>query len=286
MSDRLGLELEGRVEAAPMLGSLAGHAIPGAEHHDPDGGRHTRLLRTSAGLSPVRVTIRNAGVTLAINREDSGQADELVTLTRRWLDLDADLTAINSHFEADPVIGPLVAARPALRIVKCPEDFEAVITTVLGQQVSLDAARTFAGRLADAFGEDGPDGLRTFPTPARLAAEPVQDIRRAVRITGARARTIGEVAEAFAGGFDLKPTGDLDRKREELLAVSGVGPWTVEYLSVRALDDPDAFPSGDLVLRRALGGVTAAEAEAMARNWRPWRAYALNHLWTSIFWSG
>jgi len=109
----------------------------------------------------------------------------------------------------------------------------------------------------------------------------VDELRSAVGVTNARARTIHLVAEAFVEGLRLNSAVDPAEARAKLLEIAGVGPWTVEYLAVRALRDTDAFPGGDLVLRKALGGVSTREAESMSEAWRPWRAYALFHLWTA-----
>lgn len=151
--------------------------------------------------------------------------------------------------------------------------------------MSLAAARTFAGRLAAAYGTPGPRGLTLFPTPERLAAAPVQVLRDAVGVPNGRARTLRALAELFAGGFRLEPVQPpaghrLADARATLLAVPGIGTWTVEYLAMRALHDPDACPAGDLVLRRALGFERTADAAALAEAWRPYRAYAVVRLWT------
>ena len=134
---------------------------------------------------------------------------------------------------------------PGLRRIRYPESFEAAISTVLGQQVSLAAARTFAGRLVAAYGEPGPGGLTAFPAPERLAAAELEELRSAVGITGSRARTVLAVAELFArtGSWPVPlPREQWDERAAALLALPGIGPWTVAYLRMRLFGDPDAVP--------------------------------------------
>jgi 3-methyladenine DNA glycosylase/8-oxoguanine DNA glycosylase len=210
-------------------------------------------------------------------------ADEASRVVRDWLDLDADLDDVERGFADDPVLGPLVAARPGIRVTGNPDGFETAVMTVLGQQVSLAAARTFTGRLVAAYGEPiAGTGLTRFPRADRLAAADVDELRAAVGVTNSRARTIHALAEVVADGLVIAPDVDHADARRRLLAVPGIGPWTVEYLAVRALGDRDAWPAGDLVLRRVMGGLTTKQAEAAGAVWSPWRAYALFHLWAAV----
>lgn len=266
----------------PLVRSLAAHAVPGLESVQFDGSHASlaRLLPAPGGPvlaevgfgAPDSVTVRFAGGT---------GADDGVVLTRlrRWLDLDAPAAAVDSFLSGFPVLAPLVQARPGLRIPGTVDPWETAVLTVLGQQVSLAAARTFGSRLVTEFGTLGPGGFRLFPSPQRLAGTGADELQSAVRITGSRARTIQALAAAVAGGLELAGTGA--GTRAALLALPGIGPWTVDYLAVRAAGDRDAFVPGDLVLRRALGVGSARQAAALAEPWRPWRAYALFHLWTA-----
>ncbi|NNC10370.1 DNA-3-methyladenine glycosylase 2 family protein [Planctomonas sp. JC2975] len=256
--------------------SLVNHSVPGVERIDPVAGTVTRLVRTASGVAPVAVDIRAEGVAVR------GAADpETVELVREWFDLDTDLDRITRAFDPDPVLGPLVRERPAVRVIGHPDGFEAAVQTVLGQQVSLAACRTFTGRLALAYGSPGADGLIEFPDAAIVAAAELEELRAAVGIPLARARTVIALAGAFASGLRIGRSSDPGAVRAELLALPGIGPWTVDYLALRVLRDPDAYPVGDLVLRRALGGVSPAEALELGERWRPWRAYATMHLWTA-----
>ena len=212
---------------------------------------------------------------------------DLIRRLRHWLDLDLDPASLVTRFGDDPMLGPLVRDRPGLRRIRYPESFEAAISTVLGQQVSLAAARTFAGRLVAAYGEPGPGGLTAFPAPERLAAADLEELRSAVGITGSRARTVLAVAELFArtGSWPVPlPREQWDERAVALLALPGIGPWTVAYLRMRLFGDPDAVPVGDLVLRRALGVTKDREVPAAMERWRPERSYAVFQLWASTAW--
>lgn len=277
MNEHLFLAANGVIEAGPMLSLLANHFIPGCEVPHRQGLSHTRLLSSAGGHHAVTLTIGSRGVDV----DTSAPVEELPYLAatiRRWLDLDADLEAVARALAPDTLLGPLVSRRPGLRAVGYPEPFEAAIMTVLGQQVSVTAAGTFAGRLAAAYGTPGPAGLTIFPTPEVLAAAPAEELRSAVGVTGTRGATVQHVARAFRDGLTL--SGDHAAVRAELLAIPGIGQWSADYLAVRVLGDRDAFTPGDLVLRRAMGNPSIREAEAIAERWRPHRAYALFHLWT------
>jgi AraC family transcriptional regulator of adaptative response / DNA-3-methyladenine glycosylase II len=159
---------------------------------------------------------------------------------------------------------------------------------VLGQQISVRAARTIAGRLVARFGVPLAAGLArpepafAWPDAARLA-EAREETLAGLGLTRARARTVLELSRAVANGtLVLERSGDPSATHEALLAVPGIGPWTAEYIEMRALGWPDAFPAGDLGLRKALGGISTAECEARAESWRPFRAYAAAHLWLQL----
>lgn len=268
---------------APLLGALAAHAVDGLEQHDTGTGTHTRVVPASHGPAVVSVRFGGPGhVTATVRATHPDDVPHVALLVRRWLDLDADPDVVDAALARHALLAPLVAARPGLRVLGSVDGFETAVLTVLGQQVSLSAARTFGSRLVAAFGEPtGFAGFASFPTPQALAALDPSVIRKAVGLTGARARTVQALATAAADGLYLGAEADPVDFRARLLALPGVGPWTADYLAVRVLGDRDAYPSGDLVLRRALGVKTPREAAAASQPWRPWRAYALFHLWTS-----
>ncbi|AUH44657.1 3-methyladenine DNA glycosylase 2 [Streptomyces sp. CMB-StM0423] len=255
---------------------LAAHAIPGVEEVDVVAGTCTRLMPHTGGPVRVTVTFAEDGVVARIPErtpDPEGMADPV----RRWLDLDADTGHIADALSVDPLMKPLVEQRPGIRLIGYPDEFEAVIATVVGQQVSLAAARTFLGRLVAAYGTPAA-GLRTLPRPQDLAAVPDAELQAAIGLTGARTRTLRAVAQTWADGFGL--TGlPVEEARRALLALPGIGPWTADYLTVRALQHPDTFAPGDLVARRALGSATAEQARTIAERWAPWRSYALLQLW-------
>ncbi len=277
-SIEIEIEPAGGLLPEATLRVLETHAIPGSERHDPGERSHTRLLRlegkavaVTARVEPDRVTARAFA--------PSSARPALEAAVRFWLDLDTDLGAVESALAPDPLLEPLIAKRRGLRQVRYPDPFEGSITTVLGQQVSLAACRTFSGRFAQTFGTATPEGLVVFPEPESVASLAADEIRDATRITSARAATVKAVAELFASGPGLESREGWASARESLLAIPGIGPWTVDYLAVRAIGDPDAFTPGDLILRRALGNVSIREAAERAADWTPWRAYALAHLW-------
>jgi len=270
------LTANGPVDLAATASLLRNHALPEAERVADGGRRLERLLTVDGRLRHVALELTESGARVTSSTD---AIDRVVVLVRAWLDLDSDVEAIGAALSADPRLAVSVAARPGLRAVRYPEAFEAAIAAVLGQQVSVAAARTFGGRAVAAFGGSGSEGLRAFPTAQALLDVPLEELRAAIGVTNARARTVRAVAAAFADGLVLDPAADLPRQRRLLLAIPGIGPWTADYLALRLLGDPDAFPAGDLVLRRALGGVSTAAADAESERWRPHRAHAAYHLW-------
>ncbi|KRD44568.1 AlkA protein [Cellulomonas sp. Root930] len=261
-------------DPAPALASLVAHAVPGVE--SVAGSTVRRLVRLGGAVVLVEATLSADRIDVSAA---AGTLAELTALAERWFGLADDLDLVLDAFDDDPVLGPLVRARPGLRILGHPDGFEAAATTVLGQQVSLAAARTFGGRLAAAYGRPGPDGLTRYPSPEELAAVDPVELQAAVRITHSRARTLLALAQACADGLTLAPGAPDVRSR--LLALPGIGPWTADYLALRVLGDRDALPVGDLVLRRALSAQSAAEVARAAEPWRPLRAYAAVHLWAA-----
>jgi 3-methyladenine DNA glycosylase/8-oxoguanine DNA glycosylase len=276
---RVELALTPPFDADAVLGNLRAHLIAGAETIDGD--TVTRLVSAPSGPVPVSVTLAPDAVRATIGSSDQADVAAVTAVIRRWFDLDLDPSGVAVALGADPVIGPLLQARPGLRVVGSPHGFETAIMTVLGQQVSLAAARTFGARLVAAYGEAGPGGLTVFPSAEALALVELEELRATVGLTGARAATLRGLAIAAASGMPLTVGVDPVQFRASLLALPGIGPWTADYLAVRVLGDRDGFTASDLVLRRALGGVSVAAAEAASQAWRPYRAYALFHLWTA-----
>ncbi|HET6909847.1 MAG TPA: AlkA N-terminal domain-containing protein, partial [Mycobacteriales bacterium] len=201
----------------------------------------------------------------------------VVAQLRRLFDLDADPIAVDETLGPDPLLAASVQRHPGLRVPGCVDGFELAVRAVLGQQVSVGAARTFGGRLVRSCGTPlpAPNGSLThaFPTAAQVAEADLA----AVGLTTSRAATLRALAAAVADGdVEIDAVADRDEVRRRLLSIPGIGPWTADYVAMRALGDPDAFPATDLVLRRRLATVPP---DAPLR-WRPWRAYAAMHLWT------
>jgi 3-methyladenine DNA glycosylase/8-oxoguanine DNA glycosylase len=268
---------------APMLRALRAHAVPGLELHGEGATTHTRVVMGPGGpaLATVDLGTGEGEVTLTLRPADPRDVAHLVVAVRRWLDLDADPGPIAAALGADPLLSPLVAARPGLRVLGSPDGFECAVLTVLGQQASPAAGRARAGRLVTAYGRPASGGLSGFPGADELAdADPVR-LGETVGVSRSRAESVRALAAAARDGLDLTPRADRRRTRARLLALPGIGRWTADVLAVRALGDRDAFAPGDPVLRRALGASDAAAAEARSEAWGPWRAYALFHLWTA-----
>jgi AraC family transcriptional regulator of adaptative response / DNA-3-methyladenine glycosylase II len=210
----------------------------------------------------------------------------LVQSARRLFDLDADGAAIHAHLRRDPALAGLLPRPAALRLPGTLVPFELLVRAVVGQQVSVAAARTLAGRLVARYGERvSAEGsiAHLFPTPERLAEADLGGIG----LTSARVATLGALARAVAEGRIRFDAGiPFEASRAALLEIRGIGPWTAEYVALRALGDPDAFPASDLGLRQALaeGGrpLSATELARRAEAWRPWRGYAAFALWSSL----
>jgi len=269
----------------PLLRFLGERAIPGVE--SIDGTTFRRAVRLPDGSHAVIALMPRpdrGDVILSLHGGQVDQPSSLVPLARRLLDLDADPAVIDVALSSDPALRPLVRAMPGIRVPGAADGFELAVRAILGQQVSVRAARTFAGRIAAAVGmklEHPVDGItHLFPTAEQLAASSLGSFG----LTTARAATLQRMAELVAsGGLDLSGTADREATAERLLAVPGIGPWTAAYIAMRALRDPDAFPVGDLGVRlgfEALGlPFTPADTLAHAERWRPWRAYGVMHLW-------
>jgi AraC family transcriptional regulator of adaptative response / DNA-3-methyladenine glycosylase II len=264
-------------------------ALPGVE--TVRGTSYRRTIESRGRVGVLGLSFEEGADFLVLTLAFSAGPDllDLVRRGGRIFDVDADPVAIGEVLGRDPVLAPLVAARPGLRVPGAWDPFELAVRAILGQQVSVSGARTLAGRLVERFGERLPvklaeDGLtHLFPSPAALASADLSTIG----LPGSRAEAIRALARAVRDGkIDLKAPCGLADFEKRLTELPGIGPWTAQYVALRALGEPDAFPAGDLGLRRALESAGAAiglEAlPALAERWRPFRAYATLHLWTSL----
>jgi AraC family transcriptional regulator, regulatory protein of adaptative response / DNA-3-methyladenine glycosylase II len=285
--DAITLRLPFRAPFTPdgVFGHLVATAVPGVEEWRD--GAYRRTLRLPHGHGTVALTPAAGHVVCRLRLTDLRDLPAAVGRCRRLLDLDADPVAVDDHLAADPVLARLVAAAPGRRVPRTVDADELALRTVLGQQVSTAAARTHAARLVADLGdpiEDLEGGLtHLFPS-----AEAIADVDPAsLALPRTRRAALRGLAAALADGtVDLGPGADRDAARAHLLALPGIGPWTVEVVAMRGLGDPDAFLPTDLgVLAAAeqLGlPVTAATLTRAADPWRPWRAYAVQHLWGAL----
>jgi AraC family transcriptional regulator of adaptative response / DNA-3-methyladenine glycosylase II len=282
---RLTLEYRPPYDWDAIEAFLAARAVDGGEA--VTGGRYMRTVRVGARVG--WISVRPArGHALALEVSPSLVHDLLVVVAkvRRLFDLDAHPAAIGGHLARDPRLAPLVRRRPGLRVPGAFEPFETAIAAVLGQQVTVRAGRTLASRLVSALGDDletdAPELRRVWPTADRVARAG-EDTLAALGMPAARARTLGRLAAAVADGrLGLEHPASPTALAEQLLAIDGIGPWTAEYILMRAAAWPDAFPPQDAALARALSTTPSKTTAALAEPWRPWRSYATLHLWTKL----
>jgi AraC family transcriptional regulator of adaptative response / DNA-3-methyladenine glycosylase II len=282
-----GLRLAARppFDAAGLLAHLSARAVPGVEAIED--GEYRRALRLAhapavAGLAP-----DGDGVRLRLWGADPRDAEDAVRRCGALLDLALDPGEVLAVLGDAPVVGPLVRARPGLRLPGTTDPAELAVRAVIGQQVSVAGAATVAGRLAAEYGERlaVPVGTVThaFPSPRALAAADPATLP----MPRSRGRAIVGLAAALAAGdVDLSPGADPETAGAQLLALPGIGPWTADYVRMRGLGDRDAFPAADLGLRRALERLghdgSPRAALALAEAWRPLRAYAAQQLWSTV----
>ena len=241
---------------------------------------YSRTLRVGRSRGWITVGAQHAEMSPSL----ATQRDAVLAKLDRLFDTATDARPINRALSADPLLAPLVKRHPGLRIAGAIDRFELALRAVLGQQVSVVAASTFAGRLAALLGEPisgAPDGLSRLNVTAERVADSRPSTIGRIGITRARAATAVALAKAVMGGL-LADDHDPESQMAALREISGIGDWTASYVAMRALRWADAFPAGDLGLRKAAGNLTARELLAVAERWRPWRAYAAMHLWASL----
>ena len=273
-----------------LLAFLAYHVVPGVETCGD--GWYARTLDLPHGPGTVRLDMadaldpgQTAFVTARLELADLRDTAAAVERARRLLDADCDPVAVAEHFVGDPVIGPLVRRAPGLRLPGQVDGPETAIRTVIGQQVSVTGARTVTGRVVAALGrpvETGTPGLtHLFPTSAALAAADPETLP----MPRARGRALVGLADALASGRIALDRGtDRDDVRRALVALPGIGPWTADYVAMRALAHPDVFLPTDIGVRNALRGLGHEPVATLERvdDWAPWRSYALMHLWNTL----
>jgi AraC family transcriptional regulator of adaptative response / DNA-3-methyladenine glycosylase II len=263
---------------------LAARALPGIERVDERG--YARTVRADTGhvVVIVRALDEEDALELRVRGAAPAALFQLSCAARRTFDLSADPARIRLAFRSDRLLAPLLKQRPGLRIPGAWDAFECAVRAVLGQQVTVAAARTFAARLVQRAGEqiDEPGECLThlFPSPAALVEADLVGIG----ITGARIRALRALARAVE---DRKVdfAAPMEEVTAALASLPGLGAWTAQYVALRALAEPDAFPAADLVLRRIASAdgkpLSTRALEARAEHWRPWRSYAVLHLWAA-----
>ncbi|KZC19678.1 MULTISPECIES: DNA-3-methyladenine glycosylase 2 [Rhodanobacter] len=269
-----------------LLAFLRTRALPGVEQVDEHS--YARVFGPADAPGWLRLSAWPGGehaLQLQLHCPQPTQLLGVVTTLRRMFDLDANPQAIADTFRRDAVLGPLVTRHPGLRLPGGWDGFEIAVRAILGQQISVAAARTLATRVVQRWGEPLPaaplPGLeRLFPTPADLAQADLREIG----LTTTRAATISGMAQALLDGrVDFRAEQSLDAFVARWVALPGIGAWTAHYIAMRALSDPDAFPAADLILRReAAPDAAPLSTKALTERadaWRPWRAYAVIHLW-------
>ncbi|MDR5856028.1 AlkA N-terminal domain-containing protein [Caballeronia sp. LZ062] len=246
--------------------------------------------RGDDGIVEVRPHERKHRLIVTVQGDARRHIDELAQPLSRMFDVDADPRVIGQSLSRDALLAPLVEAAPGLRVPGAWSGFELVVRTIVGQQVSVKGASTIMARIVQRAGRriDGHPHEGTawrFPTPAELAAADLQQIG----MPGKRVETVQRFAQAVATGALPIDTPGVDREgvKRDLLAMPGIGPWTVGYVAMRALRDPDAWPDADLVLMQAIARhdpslTTPRQQRAYPDRWRPWRAYAAMHLWNGV----
>ncbi|MGX5219697.1 DNA-3-methyladenine glycosylase family protein [Pseudomonas segetis] len=259
--------------------------LTGVEHLSDNSYTRSFQLGAHCGWFKIEPLTQQNALKLSFSPSALGCTDELTLRVRRMFDLDADPLAIARHFSSDPHVAQLVERMPGLRLPIAFDPFEQAVRTIVGQQVTVKAAVTVTGRLVSRLGEplsgSNPQGIeRLFPSPRAIAEANLEGIG----MPGKRVQTLQYFAGQIASGeLNLSMQQGYLALVEKLCALPGIGPWTAEYIALRAFGEPDAFPASDLGLLKAPiwgeQGISARQLQAHAQAWRPWRAYAAAYLW-------
>jgi len=272
-----------------MLSFLGARAIPGVESVSGSTYRRTIAIGGHSGVVSVAPADRNR-INVSVRCPNIAALPQIIARVRRVFDLAADPDAIGAHLSLDPILAPLVSARPGLRVPGAWDGFELAVRAIFGQQITVPAATRLLGRLVEAHGMvlsaaagDGEGLSHLFPTPVRLA---VADLA-VLGMPKARAMSVTSLARALAADPTIFGRGaSLEDAIAKLRALPGIGEWTAQYIAMRELREPDAFPAADVGLLRAMTGAdgrrpSPTELLSRAERWRPWRAYAALHLWAA-----
>ncbi len=273
-----------------MLGYLHARAIPGVEALEKGSYHRTVEIDGSVGTVAVTHLPHHQSLGVTIRFPNVKHLPAIVTRVRRVFDLGADIETIDTHLSLDPLLAPLVASRPGLRAPGGWDGFELAVRAILGQQISVIAARRLAGQLVALHGKPLPANhgghpslSHVFPTAKRLAAAKSLGLA----MPAARQSSLKALAEASAADPNLfRPFGTIEEAILRLRAIRGVGEWTAQYIALRAFREMDAFPASDIGLLRGAATIDGTRSTSTsllnrAESWRPWRAYAAQHLWAA-----
>ncbi len=273
-----------------LLLFLGARLVPGLESLNAYVYHRSLWINDSATVLSITVNTDSLSISWT-GSVRQGAVDDAV---RKMFSLDHDLSAFLTMASRDPILAPLVARRPGIRLPVYADPFEGTIRAILGQQVSVAATRTLTARLVERFGETAPHGSavsRMFPLPTVIADASLDNVR-AIGLTSAKASTLISTAKEVVDGpldFERLRTLPGEEIEAQLIKLPGIGPWTAQYLRMRIFGDQDSLPSGDLVVRKAIQRLMLSEklmssrdVAALAERWKPWRSYATLHLWNSM----
>jgi AraC family transcriptional regulator of adaptative response / DNA-3-methyladenine glycosylase II len=283
---RFRLPYRAPYDFAALLAFFSRRAIPGVEQIDADSYSRRFALDGEIGSLHVSQIAGDDALALVVDFPRVAQLPEICARVRRMFDVDADMDVIHARLGRKAPLRALVRRHPGQRLPGGWDGFEIAVRAVLGQQISVAAARTLASRLVQRFGVEtslpGGEKFHLFPSPHDL----VDANFGSIGVTRARAQTLRSMAQALCDGrVDFLAEQALDEFVEKWILLPGIGPWTAHYIAMRALSHADAFPAADLVLRKAVSSdgvpVPLKQLQTLAEAWRPWRAYAVLHLWRS-----
>ncbi|RWR01093.1 Ada [[Pantoea] beijingensis] len=253
-----------------------------------DATSYSRTLRLGEATGWIRVTHAPQKNALMVEFTHSltSALPAMLQRLRHVFDLSARPDLISAHLQQDPLLSESLIKNPGLRVPGAVDGFEMTIRAILGQQITVKAATTLAGRFAEAFGEKivtpFPELSRLSPLPSHVAEASIDEIAR-LGIVSRRATCIHEIARAcHSGELWLASGTDPEKTIRQLIMLPGIGQWTAHYIAMRALRWPDAFPRDDIVIRNNLGGISAKQAEKVSLSWSPWRSYAVMHIWKNL----
>jgi len=265
-----------------LLDFLRARQTAGVEHVTEESYIRTVSLGECRGWIQVRNDAEHRCLRVTLTHALTPVLPALLGRLRNLFDLSARPDVIGAALEQHDVLRESVARRAGLRVPGAFDGFELAMRAILGQQVSVKAATTLSGRVAEKFGATAntphPELTRFAPTAERVAGLREKDLS-ALGVLATRAQSIIALAKSMEAGMALEPGADPATTMERLVVIPGIGPWTASYIAMRALRWTDAFPAGDVAIRKRLGGPSAGEADRMSQAWRPWRSYATMHLW-------